>query len=146
MNNKSILTILIAVLLALFCSMVLIKKEKNVQNTDIKAVEQEKIEVITDTLNNDKPEIYQEEETFLVNEKEKSQTVVEKKEFVKNEIKVVEKAEENYIQEASIVEEVPDYGIVKDDNGFIFVTREFKTISPKKFYFKDFGVIEKISK
>ena len=146
MNNKSILAIIIAVLLALFCSMILVKKEKSTQNTEIKELKQEKIEAITDAENKVPTEFYKEDKNPLINEKKDFQAVTEKKEFVKNEIKFVEKAQENYIQEASIVEEVPDYGIVKDDNGFIFVTREFKTISPKKFYFKDFGVIEKISK
>ena len=52
---------------------------------------------------------------------------------------------ENIVQEASIVEEVPDYGIMKDEDGNIIITRAFGPKTKYKYSFRDFGVIDKVS-
>ena len=45
------------------------------------------------------------------------------------------------VHEASIIEEVPDFGIMKDENGNIIITREFKGKTQAKYSFKDYGII-----
>jgi hypothetical protein len=56
-----------------------------------------------------------------------------------------EKVVDNILKEVSIVEEVPDYGIMKDEDGNFVITRAFKAKSPEKYSFRDFGVIDKVS-
>ena len=56
-----------------------------------------------------------------------------------------EKVVDNILKEVSIVEEVPDYGIMKDEDGNFVITRAFKAKSPDKYSFRGFGVIDKVS-
>ena len=51
------------------------------------------------------------------------------------------------VQEASIIEEVEDYGIFKDEKtGVVEITRDFKQKSPTKYSFDYFGLVNNISR
>lgn len=145
MNNKSIITIILAILLALVCAFYISKREKTLDslNVDQQNVSQEV--VIEES-------VKEESETVDSIENQQAENLVVKKDFaVKNSTKKEEKKPvedqtvvENVVQEASIVEEVSDYGIIKDENGNIIVTRTFGKY-PIKYSFRDFGIIDKVS-
>ena len=144
MNNKSIMTVIVAMLLALLCTVLVFNKKevKQIPNTSTEIIEK----------NN---EIPLEESTIEVKAEKNVELKKEEKasDFIstslKKEEKVLEnkKAEnviENTMQEASIIEEVQDYGIMKDENGNIIVTRTFGKY-PIKYSFRDFGIIDKVT-
>ena len=147
MNNKLILVVILATLLALVCALFVIKKSNN-ELPNIEEKSQVQQEVID----------FQKEVDSNVNEKE---DIIEKDNVVKNinpsvmpVIKEV-KQEENFeepvlekvvVQEGSVVEEVEDHGIRRNDDGTYEITREFKMKSPTKYSFVDFGFLEKVTK
>ena len=145
MNNKSILTIIIATILALLCAFLIMKKN------DIKTAEKENINIQNKITISDEQQ--SEEITEQVEEKD---IIIDAKPMVKvqvtkptAEIKEEKKEtiiERTTIQEGGVVEEVEDYGIRKNNDGTYEITREFKMKSPTKYSFVDFGFLEKVSK
>lgn len=152
MNNKSIITVVLAIILALVCACLMMKKEENkpisdetisnisqreqIQEESISELKQEKITVSEDS--NDK---------FLQPEKILKEKPIINKTIINDSQSPVleEKVVDNILKEVSIVEEVPDYGIMKDEDGNFVITRAFKAKSPEKYSFRGFGVIDKVS-
>ena len=152
MNNKSIITVVLAIILALVCACLMMNKEENkplsdetisnisqreqIQEESISELKQEKITVSEDS--NDK---------FLQPEKILKEKPIINKTIINDSQSPVleEKVVDNILKEVSIVEEVPDYGIMKDEDGNFVITRAFKAKSPEKYSFRGFGVIDKIS-
>lgn len=145
MNNKSILTIIIATLLALLCAFLIIKRDDaeapvidndlNVQEEVAVPTEEQKEEIIEET-----------EEKKVVNETKPvaKAPVVKPAVDVKKEQPVFERIT---VQEGGVVEEVEeDHGIRRNADGTYEITREFKMKSPTKYSFVDFGFLEKVSK
>ena len=145
MNNKSILTILIATLLALLCAFLIMKKN------DIKTIEKEDINIQNEITISDEQQ--SEETTEQVVEKDSiiDTKPVFKAQETKPTIEIKEEKKETIIekttiQEGGVVEEVEDHGIRRNDDGTYEITREFKMKSPRKYSFVDFGFLEKVSK
>ena len=152
-NKKKILVILLALLLALAVSLIMhpkqIKKEKSLENNQI---EETIIDISSESLNkNEEIEEIQEtsQEDISINENKltnkkiinkinDSKKVDSKKEEAPIFEKLEVKEETAKIEEAGISFEDP--GII-NDNGVIVVTRDFKLKSPRKYSFKDFGVL-----
>ena len=152
-NKKKILVILLALLLALAVSLIMhpkqIKKEKSIENNQI---EETIIDISSESLN--KNEVIEEiqetsQEEISINESKltdkkiidkinESKKVDSKKEEAPIFKKLEVKEETAKIEEAGISFEDP--GII-NDNGVIVVTRDFKLKSPRKYSFKDFGVL-----
>ena len=58
-----------------------------------------------------------------------------------------EKLNQEVMPQANVSkEEVIDAGIIKNSEGVIEITREFRANSSTKYSFKDFGIIDKSSK
>ena len=134
MNRKSIITVIIATLLAFLCAFLIFglnKKEshiyENTQKVETEVLEKDDLTVDNMKSSEDIISEKQEQKVFKITE--------EKKDIV----------EQPIVQEVSIVEEVQDFGIRKTENGEFEITREFKTISPTKFSFRGYGVLDKIS-
>lgn len=154
-NKKKILVILLALLLALAVSLIMhpkqIKKEKSIENNQI---EETIIDISSESLN--KNEVIEEiQETSqekvsiteakskltdkkIINKTNDTNKVDSKKEEAPIFEKLEVKEETAKIEEAGISFEDP--GII-NDNGVIVVTRDFKLKSPRKYSFKDFGVL-----
>ena len=154
MNIKPIITITIAILLALLCSLFVFKN--NINNPTELNFKNEKIEFIENNVSEDfiidSSKEVQAEITEKVSKNETPKNDSDTTQKLKSEsTKAIEKnikietLSNNSFHEASITEEVPDYGIMKDENGNIIITRSFKTTSPVKYSFRDFGIIDKIS-
>lgn len=147
-NKKKILVILLALLLALAVSLIMhpkqIKKEKSLENNQI---EETIIDISSESLN--KNEVIEEnqetpQEEISINESKLTDKKIinkindSKKEEAPIFKKLEVKEETAKIEEAGISFEDP--GII-NDNGVIVVTRDFKLKSPRKYSFKDFGVL-----
>lgn len=145
MNNKSILTIILAALLAFLCAFFIIKRDDadtSVTDNDLNV--QEEVVVSTDE---PKEEIVEEtKQKKMVNEtKPLIKTPVEKPTVDVNKEEPV--FERITVKEGGVVEEVEeDYGIKRNADGTYEITREFKMKSPTKYSFVDFGFLEKVSK
>lgn len=144
MNIKSLITILLAILLAFLCAFFVFKKDKNVNFVE---KTQQVIQEVMEEQTNAEDKLIKEEKEFSKTEEIKNEkSVVFKK---NNEVVVEDFTEkpivENIVQEASIVEEVSDYGIMKDEDGNIIITRAFSPKTKYKYSFRDFGVIDKVS-
>lgn len=143
MNRKSIITVIIAALLAFLCAFLIFglnKKEahiyENTQKVETEVLEKDDLTV--DNMKSSEKEKLETEKKDIISDKQEQKVfkiTEEKKDIV----------EQPIVQEVSIVEEVQDFGIRKTENGEFEITREFKTISPTKFSFKGYGVLDKIS-
>lgn len=146
MNNKSILVVILATLLALLCAFFIMKKNNaELPNIEEKAqIQQEVIEAQNETNTN---EIYEDKSNKDDIKKEVGtvqSTVTKEPTSEKQTTKHV--FEKTVVQEGSIVEEVEDHGIRRNNDGTYEITREFKIKSPMKYSFVDFGFLEKVSK
>ena len=143
MNNKTFITIIIAIILALICVSIIYKKEEITPIIDTKSqTAQEKSVVSEAEINTQETK----SEKVLTNIEK---AFIEKENKINNvssetHIKTDSATDENYIHEAGVIEEVEDFGIKKDNNGLIEVTKEFKLKSPTKYSFVDFGFLEKV--
>ncbi len=143
-KKKALLIVLLAALLA-FVIAYLIKPREEKELPEIKqsTIEQVETSSIEETPQED-------ESTELLKETNKSPVLTEVKEVKKSNVvsksekvqpvfdKLEVKEEISKIEEASVYFEDP--GII-NENGTIVVTRDFKIKSPRKYSFKDFGVL-----
>lgn len=152
-NKKKFLVILLALLLALAVSLIMhpkqTKKEKSLENNQ---TEETIIDISSESLNKNEEieeikENSQEENSTtenkitnkkIINKINESKKVDSKKEEAPIFKKLEVKEETAKIEETGISFEDP--GII-NDNGVIVVTRDFKLKSPRKYSFKDFGVL-----
>ncbi len=152
MNNKSIITVVLAIILALLCACLIIKKDeinKPLSNETISNVSQQekKQEEAVNELKQEKIEVSKDSsDKFLQPEKILKEKPIINKTIVNDSQPPIleEKVVDNILKEVSIVEEVPDYGIMKDEDGNFVITRAFKAKSPDKYSFRGFGVIDKV--
>lgn len=150
MDKKIIITITLATLLAFLCAILFLNKNQ------IEEVELEQIPEVQEEVVLDKASIKNKIEMPEANKQEIKKSdndiivkPVEEKIIIKQELinKEVEKINEEVIQQASVSkEEIIDVGIIKNNEGVIEITREFRADSPTKYSFKDFGIIYKSSK
>lgn len=146
MNSKSIITIIIAILLAFICSLFFMKKDTtpvSIYNENQEQVQ--KVILNEGQIKETEKELLKEAKSMLDKVSTKEDSLVEnivKKEELKS--FAGQPVLDNVVQEASIVEEVPDYGIIKDENGNIIITRPFGKYQIK-YSFRDFGIIDKVS-
>lgn len=153
MNNKSIITVVLAIILALLCACLIIKKDeinKPLSNETISNVSQQeqKQEEAVNELKQEKIEVSKDSsDKILQPEKILKEKPIINKTIVNDSLPPIleEKVVDNILKEVSIVEEVPDYGIMKDEDGNFVITRAFKAKSPDKYSFRGFGVIDKVS-
>lgn len=153
MNNKSIITVVLAIILALLCACLIIKKDeinKPLSNETISNVSQQekKQEEAVNELKKEEIEVSKDSsDKILQPEKILKEKPIINKTIVNDSQPPVleEKVVDNILKEVSIVEEVPDYGIMKDEDGNFVITRAFKAKSPDKYSFRGFGVIDKVS-
>lgn len=147
MNNKSIITVVFAIILALVCACLMMKKDEiNKPLSDETILNFSQREQIQEEAVS---ELKQEENNVseVSNDKFLQQEKILKEKPIINDTQssVEEKVVDNILKEVSIVEEVPDYGIMKDEDGNFVITRAFKAKSPDKYSFRGFGVIDKVS-
>ena len=153
MNNKSIITVVLAIILALLCACLMMKKDeinKPLSNETISNVSQQekKQEESVSELKEEEIEVSKDSsDKFLQPEKILKEKPIINKTIVNDSQPPIleEKVVDNILKEVSIVEEVPDYGIMKDEDGNFVITRAFKAKSPDKYSFRGFGVIDKVS-
>ena len=146
-NKKAFLIIFLATALALVITLLIKpKEEKTILNNEQPAIENLESEKNIDSEafesnNNSENESQQEDVKIEVKPKELTnpQTKISKE---KDSMPIFEKLEvkEEYskVEEAGVYFEDP--GIL-NENGTIVVTRDFKVKSPRKYSFKDFGVL-----
>lgn len=150
MNNKKVLIILIVTLLTIFAAFFITQKSSYNQLED-------KPEIVTsEDINLDKSSL--DESTLETNkEAEKPEilsniTAKEKKDISYNTKQITTQKESNLptftkLELREEQEQIEKVGITFDDpgihndNGTIVVTRDFKIKSPRKYSFKDFGVL-----
>ena len=150
MDKKIIITIILAALLAFLCAFLFLNKNQ------IEEVELEQIPEVQEEVVLDKASIKNKIEMPEANKQEIKKSdndiivkPVEEKIIIKQELinKEAEKINEEVIQQVSVSkEEIIDVGIIKNNEGVIEITREFRADSPTKYSFKDFGTIYKSSK
>lgn len=147
MNNKLVLVVILATLLALVCALFVIRKNNNeLPNIEEKnQVQQEVIDFQTEVNSSAvEEEVIVEKDNVVKNIKPSAKPAIKE---VKEEENFEEPAlEKIVVQEGSVVEEVEDYGIRRNADGTYEITREFKMKSPTKYSFVDFGFLEKVSK
>ena len=152
MNNKSIITVVLAIILALLCACLMMKKDeinKPLSNETISNVSQQekKQEESVSELKEEEIEVSKDSsDKFLQPEKILKEKPIINKTIVNDSQPPIleEKVVDNILKEVSIVEEVPDYGIMKDEDGNFVITRAFNAKSPDKYSFRGFGVIDKV--
>jgi hypothetical protein len=153
MNNKSIITVVLAIILALLCACLMMKKDefnKPISDETISNISQQE-QIQEDAVSEFKQEEIKASEdyndNFLQPEKTLKEKPITNKTIINDSQSPVleEKAVDNILKEVSIVEEVPDYGIMRDEDGNFVITRAFKAKSPDKYSFRGFGVIDKVS-
>ena len=146
MNKKSFAIIFLAIILALICALLFFRTEK----TSVLEIEDEN-NVVEQIFLEDKKEVV--EEQVDITEKSE-QAKIDSAQITQKVLKTAgtkqkEAIEENIsaidmVHEASVVEEVPDYGLIKDEKGNIIITREFGKRPVIKYSFRDFGAIDKV--
>ena len=154
MDRKSILVILLAALIALLTAYFIFKPTKQVVKDVVEPVTYIQEELVEAEEAIEAVEVIPSD---IKSEELNSQKVTNSnpKQVVSQTVKstpAVNKVEEpEIIQtsrfEASIEEETIDYGLYVDkETKNIVVTRNFDSKSPTKYYFKDFGIIDKVVK
>lgn len=145
MDKKTILTIILALVLALISALLLFNKKDVEKNTDTVSQQEEivseEIELEQDLENANETILEEEQQEVLKSEKiVKPQYQQIQKTVVKPVVNSEAVSENVKIQEATIVEEATDYGIIKDEKtNTITVTREFRPSSKSKYLFKGYG-------
>ena len=145
MNQKTAITITLAIILALICALLIFKTNEKTspQNENLnKEPSQVILQDEEKNKENTEKHVNSINDSNKINQSKKdiAKTIpVEKQRIIES------PSNENIIHEASVVEEVPDYGIAKDSNGNIIITKEFGKKSAIKYSFRDFGTIDKIS-
>ena len=144
MDKKTIITIIIATILALVSAFLILNKnttEKSVENV---STQQEETSTTKEDIAIDEEMFVKEvEQTEKASETEKVSKPA--KNVVKPQTSQTPVFDQIVVQEGSVVEEAePDYGIRKVGDT-VEITREFKVKSPVKYSFKDFGILDKVT-
>lgn len=143
MDKKTIITIIIATILALISAFLILNKNTTKKSVENVSTQQEEASIAKEDIPND-------EEIFEEAEQKEETSATEKvsmptKNIVKPQTNQTPVFDQIVVQEGSVVEEAePDYGIRKIGDT-IEITREFKVKSPVKYSFKDFGIIDKVT-
>ena len=144
MNKRTIITIIIATILALIFALLFLNKNET-ETVENKTVIPEEVVVQEETVDEQKTEDLEEKniEEKPVQQVVKTYSKPSAQKTVKNEETPV--FDQIVVQEGSVVEEAePDYGIRKVGDT-VEITREFKVKSPVKYSFKDFGILDKVT-
>ena len=147
MDKKTIITIVLATLLALVAAFIILNKNTTAVQNENNTNQQEEI-IVEDETSSETEKIENknsEEEEEEIKKDEKALRPTASTKPVKSIIKEAPSEDKTIVQEASITKDAePDYGIRKIGET-IEVTREFKVKSPTKYSFKDFGILDNVS-
>ena len=144
MDKKTIIAIFVATFLALFtaCLILNIKKQNDETPESVNIQKQEQI-VDEDEQNEASTKEDISEEVAIKSSNSVHQA--EKKQPSTPTTKETPIFDNIVVKEGAVVEEVEkDYGIKKEGNTIV-ITREFNYKSPKKYSFKDFGILDQVS-
>lgn len=149
MDKKTIITIILATLLALISACFILKKDtkepsdletQNIQQQE-EIVSEEKANLIEDAKNEE-----------IIDDSKDEKTLKPLSSYSNKPAKNVQETpakpvfEQIVVQEGSVVEEVEkDYGIRKIGENSFEITREFNFKSPNKYSFKGYGVLDETS-
>lgn len=148
MDKKTIITVILATVLALLFACVILNKKTNSEQINQQVSQQEKV-VVLDEASVEEENLVEDNATNLNEESEKAKNSASIQPIKTNTVKSSTNKEPVFnkivVQQGSVVEEVEqDYGIKKVGNT-IEITREFKVNSPIKYSFKDFGILDKVT-
>lgn len=168
MNKKfAILIFIIAIILAFFTAKILLQenfKSDNVINQQKNVVETNN--TLEDSLSVEEDDVASEtqneenitqgtqiqavkvtsKKTVIETNKNGNSSLSQEETITVKPLKVVEDKQQTKL-ELSVKEETIDYGLYEEkDSKAIVVTRNFNSIVPRRFSFKDFGIIYKVSK
>mgnify|MGYP003303244250 CR=1 FL=1 len=158
MNKKfAILIFIIAIILAFFTAKILLQenfKSDNVINQEENVIETNN--TLEDSLSVEEDDVASEtqnEENITQGTQIQAVKVTSKKTVIetnKNGNSSLSQEETITVKPIKVTEDKQqtiDYGLYEEkDSKAIIVTRNFDSIVPRKFYFKDFGIIYKVSK
>ena len=150
MERKTIITIAMVAILALIFAIFIFNKNVNTEANIDKSVTQDRVventsdDVITEE-ENDEAQMQGNADSVEIKQ---TLTRVDDKNRINNVIKNNDEDnyENNVLQEGSITKEVEeDYGIKKIGDT-VEITREFRIKAPTKYSFRDFGILDRVSK
>ena len=140
MNNKTIITIVLAAILALISAFLILNKITSEKVLEEVNTSQPK-RVVAEEVLNENEENAELEDIKQEEVKKNEATVTSLNKTAKKTANVPSIDDKVVVQEGSVVEEVEqDYGIRKVGDT-VEVTREFRIKSPIKYSFKDFGIL-----
>ena len=144
MDKKTIITIVLATLLALVTAFLVLNKNTTAIQNENNINQQEETIVENETIT----EIEKIDSENSVEEIKKDEKVLKptaSTKPVKSIVKDVPAEDKTIVQEASITKDAePDYGIRKVGDT-VEITREFEVKSPIKYSFKDFGILDNVT-
>ena len=143
MNNKTIITIVLAAILALISAFLILNKITSEKVLEEVNTSQPK-RVVAEEVLNENEENAELEDIKQEEVKKNEATVTSLNKTAKKTANVPSIDDKVVVQEGSVVEEVEqDYGIRKVGDT-VEVTREFRIKSPIKYSFKDFGILDNV--
>ena len=143
MDKKTIITIIIATILALVSAYLILNKNTTDKLLENVSTPQEEVSITEEPTIDKEIATKEFEQTKETSEAEKA--LKQTKNAVKPETSQTPVFDKVVVQQGSVVEEAePDYGIKKVGD-CVEITREFKVKSPVKYSFKDFGILDKVS-
>lgn len=150
MDKKIIITIILATLLAFLCAYLFLNKNQ-IEEIELEQVPEVQVEIVLDEASVENKIEKQEDNKQEIKKSDSDIIIkpVEEKIIIKHDLinRESEKLNQEVIPQVNVSkEEVIDAGIIKNSEGVIEITREFRANSSTKYSFKDFGIIDKSSK
>ena len=155
MDKKTLITIILAALLALVSAFIILKRNNNNEvikpaqtpietNVENEFVSEEKV-TLEEDMQEDTLEQTSEKASSVIKLFDKKQAKTSSAQNLTEEFVEQPVFDNIVVQEGSVIKEVEeDYGIKKDGD-IIEVTREFKLKSPTKYTFKGFGFLDNVT-
>lgn len=151
MDKKIIITIILATLLAFLCAYLFFNKNQ-IEEIELEQVPEVQEEIVLDKASVENKIEKQEDNKQEIKKSDSDIIIKPVKEKIIIKQDLINRDSENLNQEVipqanvSKEEDVINAGIIKNSEGVIEITREFRANSPTKYSFKDFGIIDKSSK
>ena len=150
MGKKIIITIILATLLAFLCAYLFLNKNQ-IEEIELEQVPEVQVEIVLDEASVENKIEKQEDNKQEIKKSDSDIIIkpVEEKIIIKHDLinRESENLNQEVIPQANVSkEEAIDAGIIKNSEGVIEITREFRANSSTKYSFKDFGIIDKSSK
>ena len=150
MDKKIFITIILATLLAFLCAYLFLNKNQ-IEEIELEQVPEVQVEIVLDEASVENKIEKQEDNKQEIKKSDSDIIIkpVEEKIIIKHDLinRESEKLNQEVIPQVNVSkEETIDAGIIKNSEGVIEITREFRANSSTKYSFKDFGIIDKSSK